>query len=395
MIGIMANFLIKKFVKNYNDTDNPTVRASYGKLSGFVGIFCNLVLFTLKIIVGLFSGSVSITADAVNNLSDASSSIINLLGFKMAEKPADAEHPYGHGRYEYLSGLTVSVMIVVIGVELLKSSIKKIVHPTGITFSPILVLVLLLSILVKLWLMLFNKKTGNAINSSALTAASADSRNDVIATIAVLASSVIESLTPLNTDGWIGAAVAVFILISGFGLIKDMIDPMLGTAPEPEFIEKIRTKILSYPGVLGMHDLLVHDYGPCRLFVSVHVEMAAEEDVIQSHDTIDNIEHDFFKNDGIHMIIHYDPVLTKDALTNELKTEVSDIAKQIDSELSIHDLRVVPGTTHTNVVFDCAAPFSLNMTDSQIKSSFNKKLKDIHPDYNCVVTIDRDSYPEI
>ena len=395
MIGIMTNFLIKKFVKNYNDTDNPTVRTSYGKLSGFVGIFCNLVLFTLKIIVGLFSGSVSITADAVNNLSDASSSIINLLGFKMAEKPADAEHPYGHGRYEYLSGLTVSVLIVVIGVELLKSSIKKIIHPTGITFSPILVLVLLLSILVKLWLMMFNKKAGKSINSSALTATSADSRNDVIATIAVLTSSVIESLTPLNTDGWIGAAVAVFILISGFGLIKDMIDPMLGTAPEPKFIEKIRTKILSYPGVLGMHDLLVHDYGPCRLFVSVHVEMAAEEDVIQSHDTIDNIEHDFFKNDGIHMIIHYDPVLTKDALTNELKTEVSDIAKQIDSELSIHDLRVVPGTTHTNVVFDCAAPFSLDMTDSQIKSEFNERLKAIHSDYNCVVTIDRDSYPEI
>ncbi len=391
----MTNFLIKKFVKNYNDTDNPTVRASYGKLSGFVGIFCNIILFTLKFIAGLFSGSVSITADAVNNLSDASSSIINLLGFKMAEKPADAEHPYGHGRYEYLSGLTVSVLIVVIGVELLKSSIKKIIHPTGITFSPILVLVLLVSILMKLWLMMFNKKAGKSINSSALTATSADSRNDVIATVAVLVSSVIESLTPLNTDGWIGAAVAVFILISGFGLIKDMIDPMLGTAPDPEFIEKIRTKILSYPGVLGMHDLLVHDYGPCRLFVSVHVEMAAEEDVIQSHDTIDNIEHDFFKNDGIHMIIHYDPVLTKDALTNELKTEVSDIAKQIDSELSIHDLRVVPGTTHTNVVFDCAAPFSLDMNDSQIKSEFNERLKALHSDYNCVVTIDRDSYPEI
>lgn len=390
----MTNFLIKKFVKDYNDTGNPSVRASYGKLSGFVGIVCNLILFTSKIIIGLISGSVSITADAVNNLSDASSGIISLLGFKMAEKPADTEHPYGHGRYEYLSGLTVAVLIVVIGIELFKSSLKKIIHPSKIAFSPILVLVLVLSVLIKLWLMLFNKKTGQTINSSTLTAAAADSRNDVISTLAVLTSSVLESTTALNTDGWIGAGVAVFILFSGFGLIKDMIDPMLGTAPNPEFIEKIRTKILSYPGVLGMHDLLVHDYGPCRLFVSVHVEMAAEEDVIESHDTIDNIEHDFLKNDGIHMIIHYDPVLTRDALTNELKTEVSAMAKQINNSLSIHDLRVVPGTTHTNVVFDCAAPFSLDMTDSQIKSAFNEKLKALHSDYNCVVTIDRDSYPE-
>ena len=391
----MTNFLIKKFVKNYNDTDNPAVRASYGKLSGFVGIICNLILFISKIVIGLISGSVSITADAVNNLSDASSGIISLLGFKMAEKPADAEHPYGHGRYEYLSGLTVAVLIVVIGIELFKSSLKKIIYPTKITFSPVLVLVLVLSVLVKLWLMMFNKKTGQTINSSTLTAAAADSRNDVISTLAVLTSSVLESTTALNTDGWIGAGVAVFILFSGFGLIKDMIDPMLGTAPEPEFIEKIRAKILSYPGVLGMHDLLVHDYGPCRLFVSVHIEMAAEEDVIESHDTIDNIEHDFLKDDGIHMIIHYDPVLTRDALTNELKTEVSAIAKQINNSLSIHDLRVVPGTTHTNVVFDCAAPFSLDMTDSQIKSEFNERLKALHSDYNCVVTIDRDSYPEI
>jgi len=387
----MTEILIKRFIKNYENTEDTSVRAAYGKFAGFVGIICNVILFAAKIIVGTLSGSVSITADAVNNLSDASSSIISLLGFKMAEKPADAEHPYGHGRYEYLSGLTVAVLIIVIGVELLKSGIDKILHPAAVSFSPVLAGVLLFSIAVKLWLMLFNKKTGQTINSSTLTATAADSRNDVITTLAVLAAAAISHFTPLELDGWIGVGVSVFILISGFGLIKDMIDPMLGSAPDPELVAKIRDKIMTYPGVIGMHDLLVHDYGPCRQFVSVHVEMPAEENVIVSHDTIDNIEADFLKNEGIHMIVHYDPVLTSDTLTTELRSEVARMVKALNSDLSIHDLRVVPGTTHTNLVFDCVAPYSLKMTDTELKNAITDEVRKLHPDFNCVITIDRDS----
>lgn len=387
----MTEILIKRFIKNYERTEDASVRAAYGKFAGFVGIICNVILFAAKIIVGTLSGSVSITADAVNNLSDASSSIISLLGFKMAEKPADEEHPYGHGRYEYLSGLTVAVLIIVIGVELLKSGIDKIFHPAAVSFSPVLAGVLLFSIAVKLWLMLFNKKTGQTINSSTLTATAADSRNDVITTLAVLAAAVISHFTPLELDGWIGVGVSVFILISGFGLIKDMIDPMLGSAPEPELVAKIRDKIMTYPGVIGMHDLLVHDYGPCRQFVSVHVEMPAEEDVIVSHDTIDNIEADFLKNEGIHMIVHYDPVLTRDTLTTELRSEVAGTVKALSPDLSIHDLRVVPGTTHTNLVFDCVAPYSLKMTDTELKNAITDEVRKLHPDFNCVITIDRGS----
>lgn len=387
----MTEILIRRFIKNYERTEDASVRAAYGKFAGFVGIICNVILFAAKIIVGTLSGSVSITADAVNNLSDASSSIISLLGFKMAEKPADAEHPYGHGRYEYLSGLTVAVLIIVIGVELLKSGIDKILHPAAVSFSPVLAGVLLFSIVVKLWLMLFNKKTGQTINSSTLTATAADSRNDVITTLAVLAAAAISHFTPLELDGWIGVGVSVFILISGFGLIKDMIDPMLGSAPEPELVAKIRDKIMTYPGVIGMHDLLVHDYGPCRQFVSVHVEMPAEEDVIVSHDTIDNIEADFLKNEGIHMIVHYDPVLTRDTLTTELRSEVARMVKALNPDLSIHDLRVVPGTTHTNLVFDCVAPYSLKMTDTELKNAITDEVRKLHPDFNCVITIDRGS----
>ena len=387
----MTELLIKKFVKNYQHTENAQVRAAYGKFAGFVGIICNIILFLAKIIIGTLSASVSITADAVNNLSDASSSIISLLGFKMAEKPADAEHPYGHGRYEYLSGLTVAVLIIVIGVELFKSSIDKIIHPAPVIFSSVMVLVLLLSIALKLWMMFFNKKTGQIINSNTLAATAADSRNDVISTLAVLIAAIVSYLTPLDLDGWIGLCVAIFILISGFGLIKDMIDPMLGSAPDAEFVKKIRDNIITYPGVIGIHDLLVHDYGPCRQFVSVHIEMPAEDDVIASHDTIDNIEMDFLKNDGIHMIVHYDPVLTKDSLTTELRTEIAQTVKVIHPDLTIHDLRVVPGTTHTNVVFDCVAPFSLKLTDVELKNAITTEVRKQHPDYNCVITVDRGS----
>lgn len=385
----MTKLLIKNFVKDYKNTTSPSVRSAYGKLGGFVGIVCNVILFILKIVIGTISGSVSISADAVNNLSDASSSIINLLGFKLSEKPADTEHPYGHGRYEYLSALTVAVFILVIGIELLKSGVGKIIHPEKVIFSLPLVLILTVSMLLKLWMMFFNNYAGKAINSKSLLATATDSRNDVITTAAVLASTIISHFTGYELDGFAGTAVAIFILISGVGLIRETVNPMLGTAPEPEYVQNIAAKILSYPGVLGIHDLMVHDYGPCRKFASVHVEMAAEEDPIESHDLIDNIESDFLNNENLHLIVHYDPILTKDELTNDIRKQVENAVHGISQYLSIHDLRIVPGTTHTNLVFDCLSPYEAELDDKELKLEISKRVKMINPTYNCVITIDK------
>ena len=385
----MTKLLIKRFVNDYTNTENSRVRSAYGKLAGIVGIVCNTLLFIFKILVGTVSGSISITADAANNLSDASSSIISLLGFKLSEKPADSEHPYGHGRYEYLSALTVAVFIIVIGVELLKSGVEKIINPAKVSFSIPMVIVLASSMLLKLWMMFFNRYTGKTIKSNSLIATAADCRNDVITTGAVLFSSVISHLTSFELDGYAGTAVAVFILISGVGLIKETVNPMLGTAPDAEYVQKIAAKILSYPGVLGIHDLMIHDYGPCRRFASVHVEMAAEEDPIASHDMIDNIETDFLNNENLHLIVHYDPILTKDELTNDIRKQVENAVHGISQYLSIHDLRVVPGTTHTNLVFDCLSPYEAGFDDKELKKEISKRIKEINPAYNCVITIDK------
>ena len=387
----MTKLLIRKFVANHDDTTAPEVRAAYGKLSGIVGIVCNILLFAAKIIIGIMSSSVAIVADAVNNFTDAASSIISLIGFRLSEKPADKEHPYGHGRYEYLAAMGIAVLIIVIGIELFKSGIEKILNPAIIVFSFPLGLVLILSIVLKLWMMAFNRYAGGKINSKALLAASADSRNDVIATTAVLVSAIFSHIFNIDLDGWMGVGVSIFILASGFGIVKDTIDPMLGNAPNPEYIESIKTKILSYPGVLGMHDLIVHDYGPCRKFASVHVEMAAEEDVIETHDVIDNIERDMLEEIGLHLIVHFDPVVTNDTSTQNLRKLIEDVVTQIDASLTIHDLRVVQGSTHTNLVFDCVAPYEIKISDSKLKELIEEKVKEINSEYNCVITIDKSS----
>ena len=384
----MHNWLVKKFIKDYENTGDLNVRAAYGKLSGKVGIFCNAFLFLGKFIVGTVSGSVSITADAVNNLSDAASSIISLIGFKMAEKPADADHPYGHARYEYLSGLTVAVMIILIGVELFKSSLDKVLNPSPVDFSAAAAVVLIGSIMVTLWMSLFNRSLGKKINSATLEATSADSRNDVISTSAVLIAALITHFAKVDLDGYMGVAVAVFILYSGIGLVKDTLDPLLGSAPDPALVDHIQKKILSYDGVLGTHDLMIHDYGPGRKFASVHVEMAAEDDVIKSHDVIDNIERDFLENENLNLIVHYDPIITGDEKINDLRSWLSDQVKAINPELSIHDLRVVPGNTHTNLIFDCVMPYDINMTESELKREIRKRVNLKYPDYYCVMTID-------
>lgn len=384
----MQNWLVKKFVHDYENVHDISVRASYGKLSGKVGIFCNAFLFAVKFIMGTISGSVSITADAVNNLSDAASSVISLIGFKMAEKPADEDHPYGHARYEYLSGLTVAVMIILIGFELFKTSFDKVLHPSTVDFSIALVIVLAVSILIKLWMALFNKSLGKKINSSALEATAADSRNDVISTSAVLVAAVISHFFKINLDGYMGIAVAVFILYSGIGLVKDTLDPLLGKAPEPELVDYIQKKILSYDGVLGTHDLMIHDYGPGRKFASVHVEMAAEGDVLKSHDVIDNIERDFLSKDNLNIIVHYDPIVTKDDIVNDFRSWLMEQVKSIDPHLSIHDLRIVPGNSHTNLVFDCVMPHCINMSPSELKAEIRRLVNIKYPNYYCIITID-------
>ena len=364
------------------------VRSAWGKAASVMGIVCNALLFAGKVAVGVISGSVAITADAFNNLSDASSSVVSLLGFKMADKPADAEHPYGHGRYEYLSGLTVAVMILVIGVELMKTSVEKILHPQSVAFSWPLALVLVCSIAVKLWMSAFNRKIGRRIDSKTLIATADDSRNDVIATAVVLLATVAGHLTGLKLDGWLGAAVAAFILVSGFALVRDTIDPLLGGAADAKQVERIRKKIMSYPGVLGTHDLIVHDYGPGRQFASVHVEMDAKHDPIESHDLIDNIERDFFTEDKLHLVIHYDPVATDDPRVLVMREFISGIAACIHPEMSIHDLRIVPGPTHVNVVFDCIVPYEVKLTGEDICQRITRVVQAEYPNYYCVITLE-------
>ena len=384
----MSDFLVKKFVKGYQNTTNSKVRTAYGKLAGMVGIVCNVILFIMKIVVGTLSGSVSITADAVNNLSDASSSIVSLMGFKMSDKPADEEHPYGHGRFEYLSGLLVAVLIIVIGVELFRGSLDKILNPSKVEFSLVTVGVLVFSVALKLWMSLFNYKLGKKINSSTLKATGADSRNDVIATTAVLISAVVSYFSGFELDGWMGIAVSIFIMYSGIGIVKETLNPLLGKAPDAEFVKEIRDKILSYEGVLGTHDLLVHDYGPGRLFASVHVEMAAEADPLESHEMIDTIERDFYA-EGLHLIVHFDPIVTSDERVTTLRYWLSEQVGKIDGNLSIHDLRIVPGVKQTNVIFDCVVPFDFNMTDDELKKKICSVVSDNYPTYKCVITIDK------
>ncbi len=384
----MTNWLIKTFIKDSHKTEDRNVRILYGKFSSWVGIFCNVFLFIGKLIAGTISGSVSVIADAVNNLSDASSSIISLFGFKLSSRPADEEHPFGHGRYEYLSGLMVSFLIMVIGLELFQTSIEKILHPTDVHFHIFICAIMLASIAVKLWMAAFNRKIGKLIHSQTLIATAADSRNDVISTTAVLLAAIISHFTHLNLDGIMGLGVAIFILYSGFGLTKETLDPLLGKAPDPEFVKAIKTKILSYPGILGTHDLIIHDYGPGRQFASVHVEMAAEEDSLKCHDLIDNIERDFKDEFHLHMIIHYDPIITNDSSVNNLRRWISEEVKKIDPALSIHDLRIVPGTTHTNVIFDCVVPSSIPISDDEIIRLISNAVSEKYPGYICIITID-------
>lgn len=388
----MTQMLLRLFVKDADNTESPKVRSAYGKLSGIVGILCNLLLFAGKLIVGTLAGSVSITADAVNNLSDASSSLVTLIGFRIAEMPADANHPYGHARVEYLSGLIVSALILLIGVELGKSSVEKIFHPSVVTFSWITALVLVGSILVKLWLSLFNTKLGRRIDSAALLATAADSRNDVISTAAVLLAAIVGRYTNLNIDGYVGALVALFIIWSGIGIAKDTINPLLGQGPDPELREKILEILRKDPRVLGLHDLMVHDYGPGQRFATVHVEMDMRVDPMESHDLIDDMERACLRQYNVHLSIHYDPVVTDDEELNRMRTLVEECIRPIDPRLSVHDFRMVPGPLHTNLIFDMILPYDMMKQKDEVKQLVDEAVRKENSKYYTVITFDGASF---
>ena len=385
----MNNFLCRIFVKDYENTKDPQVRERYGKFAGVVGILSNVILCAAKILVGAISGSIAIIADGINNLADASSSIITLAGFKLSSLPEDKEHPYGHARIEYISGMIVSVLIVVVGIELIKSSADKIMHPSPLEFSWSIIVVLLLAIAIKIWQALFNINIGKRINSLTLTATGTDSRNDVISTTVVLISIIVGKLTGLQIDGYMGCLVALFIIWSGIGLVKETMSPLLGEAPDPELVNAISDMALSYDGVLGIHDLVVHNYGPGRIFASIHIEVDAEADMMESHDMIDNIEREMAKKLHIEITGHLDPVRTNDPVVKKMVQLTSEVAAQIDGVSNIHDLRIVTGPTHTNVIFDTVVASNCTLSLKEIHEAFQKAVKTEGDNYFVVINFDK------
>lgn len=385
----MTDLILRIFVRDHKNTEDPAVRDKCGRVAGAVGIVTNFLLFLMKIIVGTVFHSVSVTADAVNNLTDSGSSVVTLIGFKMASKPADEKHPFGHARIEYLSGVIVSFIVIFLGLQLGMSSVEKILTPEENALTPVALVVLVISILAKLWQCLFYRKVGRMIKSESVEATSKDSRNDVIATSVVLLGAVITMLTGVNLDGYMGAAVALFIVFSGVQLTISTADPLLGQAPEGELVQTITEKMLSYPGIIGMHDLAVHNYGVGRCFASAHCEVDAQNDILVSHDLIDNIERDFSRDLGIHMVIHLDPVIVGDARTDALHCKVQSLVTALYPTVTIHDFRVIWGVTHSNIVFDAAVPFSVKDSDAVITQKLEAEIQKLDPDYRTVVTIDR------
>ena len=385
----MIKILYKLFIKNYEDTKNPKVREQYGKLAGAVGIVSNLFICVLKIGLGLFQNSIAVIADGINNLSDAASSVITMVGFKLAAMPEDEDHPYGHARIEYLTGMVVSMVICFVGFQLLLASFDKILHPQPIDFNYLTVIILVISILVKIWQAVFNRKTSKAIHSVALLATAADSRNDVITTSAVLISLSVGYFTGLQLDGIIGFLVALFIIYSGILLLQETSSPLLGEYPDESLVLSIKEEILNNPGVLGIHDLVVHNYGPGKIFASVHIEVDAKNDIMESHDMVDNIEKNLSKQLGIHIVAHMDPILKDDPLTKELHIYIKAIITELDGIDSMHDLRIIPGPTHTNIIFDAVISPSCTLNEDEICATIELELQKINPSYFVVITFDK------
>ena len=385
----MTGLLIRLFVRNSEDIRNPDVRKDYGTLSGGVGIVCNILLFVFKVITGIVSSSISVIADAFNNLSDAASSIITIIGFKLADKPADNEHPYGHGRYEYLSGLLIAFLIVMTAVELLKSSVDKIFSSSDVEFSAFSVIILLLSIGVKLWMAVFNKKIGRKLNASAMLATAADSLSDCIATGAVLISLIVGYIFKINIDGYTGVLVALFVFKAGFEAANDTLKPLLGQAPDPEFVKALEDSVLEDNKIKGIHDMHIHDYGPGRVVVSLHAEIPAEMNVMEAHDIIDSTEDKIKKKYKCDISIHMDPVETENERVNELKKTVGEIINEISPKLNFHDFRITQGPMRTNIIFDIEIPFGFEMKDSDVIKEISRRVKALDESYYVVIQVDK------
>lgn len=384
----MTNLLIRIFIKDRNNINDPKVRTNYGYLGAFTGITLNILLFIGKLIAGILSGAVSVMADAFNNLSDAGSSIMTFVGFKMASMPADNEHPYGHGRMEYVSGLIIAVIIMLMGFELGKTSFEKILNPEEFQFSILTLCILIASVLVKLWMALFNIKLGKVINSKTMKATAMDSLTDCISTTVVILTMLLAFFTGINLDAYAGLLVAVFILYTGFNTFKDSLTPLLGEKPSPELVKEIEETVMSYPGIIGVHDLMVHDYGVGNMIISMHAEVPCKSDIMQAHELIDLIEDDLKIKYKSIVSIHMDPVADDDEETIQMKEMVTGIVKNIDEALSIHDFRMTKGTQHINFIFDLVTPFKFRISDGELVEIIRNKLDEIDKKYFAVITVE-------
>lgn len=387
----MISVLTRIFIKDYNNTKEPEVRQSYGMLCGAVGIVLNVFLFCIKLLAGWLSGSIAITADAFNNLSDAGTSVITLFGFKLAGQKPDSDHPFGHGRIEYLSGFLVSIVILYMALELVKSSIDKILHPEAVEANVVVLGILLLSIGMKLYMFLYNRRIGKKIGSTAMLASAKDSISDSIATTVVLLTTILALFTDLQIDGWCGLLVAAFVFYAGYSAAKDTISPLLGQPPEPEFVKRVEEIIMEYKAqdVLGFHDLVVHNYGPGRVMLSVHVEVPSSGDILVLHDMIDLIEHRLGEELHCSAVIHMDPICVDDALTNELREKVAQIIERMEGSISFHDFRIVNGPTHTNLIFDVVIPYDYQMPDAEVVRYIEEKISEIDEKYFAVIEVDK------
>ena len=388
----MTKFLVNRFIKNYEDVKNQKVREAYGVLSSWVGIACNILLFVAKFIIGTIANSISIISDGFNNLSDCASCVVTMFGYKMAAKPADKDHPFGHGRMEYLTSLVIAMVIMVVGVELFTGSIDKIIHPEDVRFSMVALVVLLISILIKLWMGLFNRKLGNKVESSVMLATSKDSLNDVLATTATLIALVASAFTDAPLDGIMGVVVSVMILISGFGIVKETVDELLGQPASPELVESLKELVDECHFSLGMHDLIIHSYGPGNLIGSVHIEVDGKENIMEIHDAIDELERNIYDELGVRMTIHMDPVETDNENLKMCKDMIEVILGEIDEELHFHDFRMVDGPSHTNLIFDIVVPHDCKLNDKQIKTAIDEKLLMREKKYYTVITFEKNYY---
>ena len=386
----MSKWLLKTFVKDYDNVTNSKVRTAYGVLASVVGIICNVILFAIKLIIGLILSSVAVMADAFNNLSDAASSIIGFVGVKMADKPADEDHPFGHGRMEYISALIVAFIVIEVGLSFFKSSIEKISNPQSITFSLVSVIILAVSICIKLWLGLFNRKLGNRINSSVMKATAADAFGDVITTAVTVVSIIVAEFTSLNIDGYVGVLVSLVVMWAGIGIVRDTIAPLIGEAVDPELYEQIVKKVEAYDGIVGTHDLIVHNYGPGRSMASVHAEVPADVDLLKAHELIDRIEADVRNELGIFMVIHMDPIETKNEAVREYKAMVKEVIASIDEAIEIHDFRIVDGEEQVNLIFDTVVPYSYDKkAEAELRETICSRVKERNAKCQCVMVLER------